>query len=353
MDLSAELQAQVQDAYASDRSLCIMAGGTKSFYGRPVQADAQLSVSGNRGLVDYRPEELFLRARAGTTLAEINATLAERGQGLACEPPAFGTPATLGGALACGLSGPARPYAGSLRDQVLGMRILNGRGEDLQFGGQVMKNVAGYDLSRFMVGALGTLGVILEATLKVLPLAPATITLVQECTPEAALQRWSQWGVQPLPLSASAHLNERLYLRLSGTVGAVTTAQHKIGGSPLAPTDADRFWADLREQRLPFFAGDAPLWRFSVAPATPPFLTEIPQVWEWGGAVRWLHATQDPTEFRAVARQHGGHATLFRGSAGANPFSPMPSALLQLHRRLKLAFDPRQILNPGHLYPEL
>ncbi|WP_414041020.1 glycolate oxidase subunit GlcE [Acidithiobacillus sp. M4-SHS-6] len=353
MDLSTDLQERVQAAHGAGRPLRVVGGGSKAFYGRPIQAERSLSVQGHSGVIEYQPAELFITARAGTPLTVLHETLAERGQALACEVPAFGPGATLGGALACGFSGPARPYLGSLRDQVLGMRILNGKGEDLRFGGRVMKNVAGYDLSRLMVGALGTLGVILEATLKVLPMPAHTLTLVQECSRSTAIQRMNRWAAKPLPLTGSAHLDGRLYFRLTGAQRAVAAAQTEMGGEVLGPDAADRFWADLREQRLDFFAPAEPLWRFAVAPASPVFCPDLPQVLEWGGGLRWLRAAGDRHRFQELARTYGGHALLFRSRGMESPFPLLPAPLMDLHRQLKAAFDPRHILNPGHLYPDL
>ncbi|MBU2722463.1 glycolate oxidase subunit GlcE, partial [Acidithiobacillus ferridurans] len=262
--------------------------------------------------------------------------------------------ATIGGTLACGFSGPRRPYAGSARDMVLGMRILNGQGEILRFGGQVMKNVAGYDVSRLMVGALGTLGVLLEVSLKVLPRPDSTVTLVWPMDPVTAVQRMNDWAGQPLPLSATAYDGEHLYIRLSGTGSAVRAAQTRLGGERLPDAEAAAFWVALREQRNDFFQGDAPLWRLAVAPATPPLPLGDQTLIEWGGGQRWLRGALDATALRQLAAEHGGHATLFRGgNRRGEVFHPLAPPLLAIQQRLKAAFDPRGILNSGRLYATL
>jgi glycolate oxidase FAD binding subunit len=330
----------------------VRGSGSKSFLGRATAGDA-LDVSTHAGIVNYQPTELVLTARCGTTLEEIEAALAEHGQMLPFEPPRFGPGATIGGTIACGLSGPARPYLGAARDLVLGTRVLTGRGEVLRFGGEVMKNVAGYDVSRLMTGALGTLGVLLEVSMKVLPLPAARRTLVQERTPAEAIELMNRWAGRPLPVTATCHDGERLYVRLSGAEMGVTQAAKDIGGEPLAK-DQD-FWRDkIREQGHGFFAGASPLWRLSVPQATPPMELPGKQLLEWGGAQRWLRTDADAETVRRAAQRAGGHATLFRGGdRGGEVFQPLPPALAALHRNLKRAFDPQGLLNPGRLYADL
>ncbi|PKY09543.1 glycolate oxidase subunit GlcE [Acidithiobacillus marinus] len=352
MDQSVILQEQVREAYAQSRALHIQGSGSKHFYGRSVRHGEPLRMRAHQGVVDYEPSELFITLRAGTTLQNLQEQLAEAGQMLPFEPPFFGTEATIGGTLACGFSGPRRPYAGSARDYVLGVQLLNGQGEILRFGGQVMKNVAGYDVSRLLVGSLGTLGVLLEVTLKVLPRPEQELTLVQELPMAAAIDQMNQWAAQPLPVSASAWYDNYLYLRLSGATKAVEAAGRKIGGEIL--TGADAFWTDLREHRHEFFQGDAPLWRLAVAPASPPLPLPEATLIEWGGGQRWLRGHQDAEALQALAAKHGGHATLFRGGDGSGEvFHPLSPHLLALQQRLKKAFDPRGILNPGRLYAAL
>jgi glycolate oxidase FAD binding subunit len=347
-DISADLVKIVEQAKRERQPLVIVGGGTKGFYGRS-SLGTEISISGHRGVTNYEPTELVLTARAGTPLSEIEAILAEQGQMLPFEPPRFGEGATLGGTLACGLSGPARPYRGAARDFVLGTRVLNGRGEVLRFGGEVMKNVAGYDVSRLMVGALGTLGILLEASLKVLPQPAAETTLVHDHSPDAALAAMHALGGKPFPLSGTAYDGERLYLRFSGAAAAVAAAAAQIGGERLP--EGERFWRSVRDQTHPFFDGDTPLWRLSV-PATA-VLTGLEGVGfvEWGGAQRWLRGAAVADAVWQSARAVGGHATLFHGGdRTAEVFQRLPEAMTAVQRKVKQAFDPLGILNPGRLY---
>jgi glycolate oxidase FAD binding subunit len=340
-DHSGELAEAIR---AATTPLHLVGGGTKRFFGRQVDGN-ELSVSAHRGIVSYEPTELVITARAGTPLTDIESALARNNQILGFEPPRFGDGATLGGTLACGLSGPRRPYAGSARDFVLGVRIVNGKGERLAFGGQVMKNVAGYDVSRLMVGALGTLGLLLEASLKVLPRPERELTLGFTVPASEALARISAWSGKPVPLSAACHVDDTLYTRLSGSESAVAAARAKIGGEEVP--GGTELWSDLREHRLPFFRDDRPLWRVSLPPAA-----HVPVAGEWlidwGGAQRWLKSTLPPTDIWRAAEHAGGHATLFRGGDRAGEvFHPLSPTLAQLHKNLKRAFDPAGLLNPG------
>lgn len=350
LDASESQRQAVLEALAAGTPLRIVGGGSKSFYGRATDGQV-LDVSGHAGILDYQPTELVITARCGTPLSAIEAALAEKNQMLSFEPPHFGPEATLGGTVACGLSGPRRPYGGSVRDCVLGVRLLNGKGEILSFGGQVMKNVAGFDLSRLMVGALGVLGVVLEASLRVAPRPETEETLIFEKTAEQALDAMSRWSGTCLPLSAACHHGERLHLRLSGGASAISSSRKRLGGERYMA--GNQFWSDLREQRLPFFQGDAPLWRFSVPPASP--LPDLPGPWliDWGGAQRWLKCPLPPEILFAAARSAGGHATLFRhGDRTGQVFQPLPPRLMELHLQLKKAFDPKGVFNPGRLYEE-
>ena len=348
-----QLAAAIRDAAKQKRPLCIRGGGTKDFYGGTIHG-YQISTLDCRGIVSYEPTELVITARAGTPLAEIEAALREKGQMLAFEPPHFGSTATLGGCVAAGLSGPRRPYAGAVRDFVLGVRLLDGKGDELKFGGQVMKNVAGYDVSRLMAGALGTLGVLLEASLKVLPLPAADTTLRLECGEAEAIERMNRWAAQPLPVTATAWRDGNLDVRLSGARVAVDAAAKRLGGTVVDPDRVERFWAGIREHADPFFAGSDPLWRLSVKPTTPPLALAGAQLIEWGGALRWLKSGADRATMRDTAARAGGHATLFRGGdKAAGVFHPLAPALMKIHMNLKQTFDSAGILNPGRLYPEL
>lgn len=331
--------------------LRIRGGDTKAFYGRATNG-APFDLSAHSGVVSHEPTELVVTARAGTRLAELEATLAEHNQWLPFEPPRFGEAATIGGAVASGLSGPARPYTGAARDFVLGVTCLNGRGERLAFGGQVMKNVAGYDVSRLMVGAMGTLGVLLEISLKVLPRPPHELTLALSMDASTAITTMNAWAAQPLPISASCYDGEVLRVRLSGTESGLRSARAKIDGEEVA--DGAAFWAQLREHRLPFFEPGAPLWRLSVRPSSRAPTLEGKWLIDWGGAQRWLITELPADAVRKEASSAGGHALLFRGGdRSGEVFHPLPPALRILHRRLKEAFDPQGIFNAGRLYADL
>jgi glycolate oxidase FAD binding subunit len=347
-DISGDLQARVRDACSSATALAVRGGGTKAFYGRVAQGEV-LSVAEHDGVVAYEPTELVITARAGTRLAELESVLRKGGQMLAFEPPHFGGESTVGGAIACGLSGPRRPFVGAARDFVLGTQIINGRGEILRFGGEVMKNVAGYDVSRLMVGALGTLGVLLEISLKVLPLPVEEVTLSQQATVALALETMSRWAGFAMPLSGACFDGQQLFFRLSGAVPAVRTSREKIGGEVCA--DGDRLWQELREQTHGFFRGEEPLWRLSVPATTPALPLEGRWLLDWGGAQRWLRSEQPASVIQRAAAAAGGHAVLFRGGDRAGEvFQPLAEPLRGLHRNLKRAFDPNGILNPGRLY---
>jgi len=345
------LQQRVLNSAKTSRPLQIQGGGSKRFLGHTTNT-ALLDVSGHCGIVSYDPVELVITARAGTPLRKIEQTLSEANQMLPFEPPHFGLNATLGGTIACGLSGPSRSFNGSARDYVLGVKIINGRGEILNFGGQVMKNVAGYDCSRLMAGAMGTLGVILEVSLKVLPKQAAEVTLINQASPSQALETMTYWSGKSLPLSAAAYDGENCYLRLSGAKTAVESAQTLIGGEP-HPNSHD-FWRAVKEHQHPFFQSERPLWRLSLPAEIPPI--DIPGEWfiDWCGAQRWLLSESSAEEIRELAHQAGGHATLFRhGSSDTTTFQAPSDGIMQLHRRLKQAFDPAGIFNPGRLYPGL
>ena len=351
---------RVRAAQADGTKLAIAGGGSKSFYGEAA-AGEPLDVTGLAGISSYEPTELVVTARCGTRLAELEAVLAERGQCLPFEPPHFGPGATVGGMVAAGLSGPSRAAVGAVRDYMLGATLLNGRGEVLSFGGQVMKNVAGYDVSRLLAGSLGTLGVILEVSLKVLPVALATATLRFELGEKEALDRLNAWGGQPLPVNASAWQGGVLHLRLRGARAAVAAACAKLGGECLDDAPAAAFWQGLREQTDAFFAdarrnagGGASLWRLSLPQTAAPLGLAGAALHEWGGAQRWLCSDAPAASLREAAAQAGGHATLwFAAGRPERVFTPPVPPLDRIHRQLKRAFDPAGLFNPGRLYPDL
>jgi glycolate oxidase FAD binding subunit len=347
-----QLAASIRDAAAHGTPLRIVGGGSKDFYGGPSHGET-LAIGAWRGIVEYDPTELVITARAGTPLAEIEAALREKRQMLAFEPPHFGATATLGGCIAAGLSGPRRACAGAVRDFVLGVRILDGHGADLRFGGRVMKNVAGYDVSRLMAGSLGTLGVILEASLKVLPLPPAEATLHFNCTEADALARMNEWAGQPLPISATAWREGALRVRLSGSAAAVDAAIRRLGGAAVESIPAERFWHGIREHTDTWFADPRSLWRLSLKSTTRPVELPGSQLIEWGGALRWLKTDAPAQSIRDAAARAGGHATLFRGGdRTVGVFQPLSAPLMKIHQRLKQGFDPAGIFNPGRMYPD-
>jgi glycolate oxidase FAD binding subunit len=346
-----QFREQVLAAGRDKRALRIRGGGTKDWYGQRIEGDI-LDTRGYSGIVDYEPTELVITARCGTPLAEIEAALAERNQMLAFEPPHFGEGATFGGAVAAGLSGPRRASSGALRDFVLGAKLMDGKGEVLGFGGQVMKNVAGYDVSRLLAGSLGTLGLLLEVSLKVLPRAFAETSLRFEIGEIDALRKLNEWGGLPLPISASCWHDGVLTLRLSGAQAAVDAAVKSLGGELVY--DCEPFWEGLREQRHPFFAGEGALWRLSVPSTASAIILKGRQLIEWGGAQRWLRADADEASAQAIRRTvaaAGGHATLFRGGdKQVGVFHPLAPAVAKINERMKAAFDPSHIFNPGRMY---
>lgn len=354
-DISQQLQQKIKHAFDQKTALCILGGNSKAFYGHAVSAET-LSVAEHRGVLNYEPTELVITARAGTPLNEIERILDDNGQMLPFEPPAFTDKATIGGTIACNMSGPRRAYAGAARDFLLGCKIINGKGEILGFGGEVMKNVAGYDVSRLMAGALGTLGVLLEVSLKVLPKAEMEATQLIRSSNTDALEKIHQLSMTPLPISASSFHESVLRIRLSGAEKAVEAAINTIGGDSM--DNAGQYWHDLKEQRLDFFNTDKPLWRISLAsdvesPGLPADCENDDCLYEWGGALRWLKSHMPADTIQGAAAKLDGHATLFRNHQQHSVFQPLTPGLLRIHKNLKQAFDPENILNPGKLYPEL
>ena len=358
-DISQQLQQQVKHAFEQKTTLSIVGGNSKAFYGRAdertVSAET-LEVSGHNGVLNYEPTELVITARAGTPLHEVEKILEENGQMLPFEPPAFADSATIGGTIACNLSGPRRAYAGAARDFLLGCKIINGKGEILSFGGEVMKNVAGYDVSRLMAGALGTLGVLLEVSLKVLPKAEMQSTQLFHCSDAEALDKMHAWSQTPLPLSASSFHDSILRVRLSGATEAVKAAIDTVGGETMA--DAGHYWHRLKEQQLDFFTFEKPLWRISLASdikslGLPANYDRDDCLYEWGGALRWLKSDIPDEIIQRAAADLDGQASLFRHDGHSGRFQPLTPGLMRIHQNLKHAFDPENILNPGKLYPEL
>jgi glycolate oxidase FAD binding subunit len=349
MTTVAQLQDRIQSAVANKTPLRVRAGGTKDFYGEALQGEV-LDVSALRGIIDYEPSELVITAYAGTPLAQVEAALDTQGQMLAFEPPSF-SGATLGGTIASGIAGPRAGYAGRTRDFVLGAKLIDGKGQHLAFGGQVMKNVAGYDVSRLLAGSLGILGVITQVSLKVLPKPFAQQTLQFALSEADAIAKLNDWAGQPLPLSASAWRGGALHLRLSGAQAAVDAAHKKLGGDVLDAGQAHTFWAGFRELRDPFFAQAGSLIRILVPSATPPLQLRGETLIEWGGGVRWF-AGGDLTAARKAAAQAGGHAVRFRGSEGAF-MSSLDAVTKRIHQKLKQEFDPAGIFNRGRMFADL
>lgn len=352
--IAEQFRQQIRAASAAGKPLRLRGGGTKDWYGQQLAGEV-LDTRAYAGIIDYEPTELVITARCGTPLAEIEAALAARNQMLAFEPPHFGPGATVGGVVACALSGPRRASAGAVRDFVLGAVLMDGHGERLAFGGQVMKNVAGYDVSRLLAGSLGTLGLILEVSLKVLPLPLREATLRLDCAEIAALRLLNEWAGKPLPISASCWHDGVLSVRLSGAEAAVSAALQSLGGAVLAPDDAAAFWQSLREQTHAFFAGAGSLWRLSLPPHASAMILKGRQLIEWGGAQRWLKLDGDAdaagsARIRQAVAAAGGHATLFRGGDKAvGVFHPLAPAIATIHQRLRQAFDPAGIFNPHRM----
>lgn len=345
-------QERIRAAAAACQPLRIRGGGSKDFYGGRLEGEL-LDVSALSGITHCEPTELVISARAGTPVAELERELATHNQMLAFEPPRFGGRATLGGAVASGLSGPRRAYCGALRDFVLGIELIDGRGERLRFGGKVIKNVAGFDVSRLMGGSLGTLGLLTEVTLKTVPCPRTQCTLRFELDQPTALESMARWATRPLPISATVWHEGLLSVRLSGAESAVRAARQNLGGEIVS--GADSYWEDVREQRLEFFVAARELWRVALPAHSPVLPVAGPTLMEWGGSLRWLPGSQEGSALRALATRLGGHATLYRTPVRPpeGPFQPLSAAMLTVHKRLKAVFDPAGILNRGRLHPDL
>jgi len=348
-----ELRERLLVARSERTPLRLQGSGTKSFYGEgadecAVYAGIPVDLQGYRGIIDYEPSELVITARCGTPLSEIEAALDAQNQFLGFEPPAFGADPTLGGIIAAGLSGPRRMQAGAARDFVLGATLLAADGELLRFGGQVMKNVAGFDVSRLLCGSLGIFGIITELSLKVLPKPHTEETLRLEMSSREAIDAFNRWGGQPLPISAAAWHEGAAWVRLSGAVPAVQAARTLIGGDRVFPVLASKWWDALRQYTHPIYH-EASVWRLSVPSTTPPLELAGEPLIDWGGALRWYAGALQAPDVRRVASAAGGTAMRWRGPGTGSRFHPLPPALTEIHRRLKQSFDPEGIFNPGRL----
>ncbi|MEE9303473.1 MAG: glycolate oxidase subunit GlcE [Thiotrichaceae bacterium] len=349
-----DLQEQVKTALAEKSALYIQGGNSKAFYGNTVNAKYSLNVSKHTGIVDYTPSELCLTVCAGTRITDLEAELASNQQMLPFEPPIFSETATIGGTIAAGLAGPRRPYSGSVRDAVLGMKIINGKGEIISFGGQVMKNVAGYDVTRLMTGSLGTLGVILEVSIKVIPKPLVDTTIVLPYSHEEAINYFTSLRTSGLPISASCYVDDQVYIRLSGSKNQLSNLLKKESWQ--VHDNGDAFWQSIRNQTHDFFQQqDKPLWRLSVSPSSPASAQlNTDNLIEWGGGLRWVASNTPANIVNSIAKKKGGSATLFRGNIPEVQTFPTPEpALFSIYKRLKHNLDPSRIFNPDRMYKGL
>ncbi len=347
-DISATLLERVHQALTDKCPLYFQGTGSKAWLGRPVTGEP-LDITGHHGIVHYDHSELVVTVRAGTSVRALTTLLAERDQMLPFEPPLFGGDASVGGMVAAGLAGPRRPWVGSVRDFILGTRIITGEGKHLRFGGEVMKNVAGYDLSRLMAGSFGALGLITEVSFKVLPRPRRCASLQRSMDQATALETLLRWRHAGLPLTAASHRDGQLRLRLEGNDSSVRQAAQQIGGEVLD----DHYWAQLRDHQLPFFTDTRPLWRLSLPTDTPAIDLPGDTLIDWAGAQRWLKSDASAEDIRALATHHGGSAICYNPDPGIEPFHPLPAPLHRYHRALKAKLDPHNIFNPGRLYPDL
>ena len=351
-DASDALLEQVNQAIQLALPLRIQGANSKAFLGREVAGEV-LDTRAHCGIVSYDPTELVITARAGTPLSVLNTALEQAGQMLPCEPPTYSDggagDATVGGMVAAGLSGPRRPWSGSVRDFVLGTRVITGLGKHLRFGGEVMKNVAGYDVSRLMAGSFGCLGLITEVSLKVLPRPRLCTSIALEMDSTTALARLAQWGQEPLPISAASHDGRVLRLRLEGGEGSVAAAHDRLGGESIDPA----YWRAFNEHRLDFFTDGRPLWRLSLPVSTGALNLPGDQLIDWAGAQRWLKSDASASEIRRIVSAAGGHATCYSHGLDDSPFHPLATPLLRYHRQLKAQLDPHGIFNPGRMYAEI
>jgi len=364
-DMSAELLEQAQCAKASGQNLYVFGGASKASP-TPPPGSLPLCTAGHSGVIDYHPSELVITARAGTPIAQLSELLQANGQYLPFEPRQFNGLATLGGSVAEGLSGPRRPWSGSVRDYVLGCQLISGEAKLLRFGGQVMKNVAGYDVSRLMAGSRGWLGVLTEISLKVLPAPRAVTTQCLQYTPAESIAAYFKWYRQGLPVTGVMHDGTSLFVRLEGNENGVRQAAQTIGGDDVLGNAATTtvttttatttttstaatadIWSALREHTLPFFNDPRVLWRLSVPVGTR--FNNLPgnALMDWAGAQWWLKSDADPAVILAIAQESGGHACAYRdGQRLPGGSSPEPG-LQQLAARIKAQLDPHSLFNPG------
>lgn len=350
-----QLCERVSKAASQNRPIRIVGGGTKNFYGGPLEGDT-LDIHEWSGILSYEPTELVMSVKAGTPLSDVESALAEQGQELAFEPPRFGKNSTIGGAIVSGLSGPARLARGPVKDYLLGCTIIDGRGQLLHFGGTVMKNVAGYDVSRILPGSMGTLGLAVDLSIKVLPKAPAQITLQFDMDTNEAIRKVNEWLSSPLPINASVYLDGTLFVRLRGAHAAVAQAAKTLGGQKLEDKAENRLWEQIRDQKHTFFKTDGDVWRLSVPPTTPDLALDGETLIEWGGGLRWFKPTEAVSDetIRRLTERVGGHATLYIShdfSGKSHTFHPPQAAMLNLQKRLKNQFDPAGIFNRNRMAP--
>lgn len=352
-DISNDLVEQVRQANTDKSTLFISAGGSKLFYGNKPHGE-KLDVTQHTGIIEYQPSELVVTVRSGTLLSDLKAELKANNQILAFEPPQHSDTSTIGGVIACGLSGPRRVACGSARDFVLGTTIINGKGEKLRFGGQVMKNVAGYDASRLMVGAQGTLGVLLDISLKILPLSETEESICIQIERDLAIKQLQSWITSGLPVSASCHHNNTLFMRLGSTSSAVKQAKKIIRQQHASEEINNDFWSSLCNQTHEFFSDSTNLWRCSHLPSSRFYEEDSETLLEWNGALRWI---KTGNSLHTIAAESGGHACRYpvggSGETHDDLFQPLPAPLLKIHQNLKRAFDPSHILNPGRQYHDI
>jgi len=352
-DINNKLLEQINSAFNDKTPLKISAGNSKTFYGNHVDGEI-ISTTEHTGIIEYQPSELVVTVRSGTLLSELEAELRSNKQMLAFEPPQHSENTTIGGVIACGLSGPRRAACGAARDFVLGTTIINGKAQKCRFGGQVMKNVAGYDASRLMAGAQGTLGVLLDISLKVLPVNETEVSLKLEIEMNESGKLIQQWIKQGLPVTASCFLKDTLYIRLGSTHSAVKRSRDIINKDFDSEEIDNNFWLLIKNQKHEFFNNTDKLWRCSHQTTTKLYENSEDQLHEWNGALRWIHSDND---LYTLAEEQNGHAQRYplanSSKTMTDIFHPLPPGILKIHKRLKQSFDPDNILNPGRLYTDL